>query len=429
MKIRFFLISIALLILTGIAAPTAGDYQTRLPSIWYKDPITKPINGFTQIMCMLNKLHPEENVDKGPYSAKVNFSYCNPGAVKAATDKQFYFTVNTISDSSTGGYVVQAWLTAIESNGSTSQLSPPSAFQYAVTDSTHVTLNVCFDIDSGTSACGEKLFLTLDGQSVEVHNNLSSAGGLGGYFHLAANVSDSAGWGSVKSSYLNADSGQPSGKIIDHLDVDYAYSGTNAVLNVIVDDSGDSAGPTPVIAAGQTCIDRRKSLADWKVNNYEVFKADGSQYVSSTPLDLNFTVDSPNNVTGLVNSALNQTQQSLTYRYHYNAYGWNSMDGVPWDNVTSTSGYIILPGASAIGANDGLTYFVKPMQYEVTPASVACPANANTLIAAASVTRAQIPANPQYTGAIDKWIDPRTAIGSTAPTVSGGLSYIDGVKQ
>lgn len=293
-KLTLSLIALATLIGLAVptlvlATPTAGDYQTRQESIWSKDVIANSLGGFTQRLCVLAKLKPEDNVGQDIYAAKANFSACAPGAVASPSDTWDLFTVKSIVNPDVPtSYIMKAWLTGSEKNGVITNFTNLTYFKYTVTSSTDYKLESCAAASFSASNCIRKTFITLKDSLVEIHNNKSSTsqtlGALGSYFHLSAYVTSDTGYGSVKSSNLSASSSSVSGKFKTDMDLDYAYTGNDAVLSINNFKMGDPNQPLwDVIANGQSCIDRQVSKSKKTVFSYEIYRADGSQYVINNP--------------------------------------------------------------------------------------------------------------------------------------------------
>jgi hypothetical protein len=157
--------------------------------------------------------------------------------------------------------------------------------------------------------------------------------------------------------------------------------------------------------------------------DFQILDQDGNPYQESPALSLRLTIKNGVNVGGTLFGVVDQSTQDLSYM------GNGYIHGIPWDSNLQISSYNIRKGANAVGAVDGKDYLIRPMFYSAEPAAITCPSNAAALVDRASASRAQIPANPAFTGTVwPQWTDPRPIIGAV-PSVSSQFKYIDGVLQ
>jgi len=274
-------------LLMGMAIPVSGDFVDRKERVWSQDVVNSALNSYTQTLCVLNKLKPELNVNGEAYTAKVNFTACTPGGSSAPTDEWLIFKVKSMANGG-DGYIAHVWAVGREKNSVRTDFSGAYYLKLQVSSSApgDFKLESCSASNNPDSICNSKNFMQKIGSSLQVHANTEAdlIGGWQGksYFHLEAILNSESGYGSIKSSGI--DLSEPN-NFQENIDLDYAYSGKEAILNVIKYEQGDprSLPLKNIYSSGAQCISRSLEEAKTTVFNYELFNVDGSRYVIDKP--------------------------------------------------------------------------------------------------------------------------------------------------
>lgn len=282
-KNRSYLVIFFATLALGASKPGGGDFVDRTAQIWSMDLIGSSLDGYTQMLCVLRELKPEDNVDRDPYRAKVNYSACEPGKTASPSDIFNIYTVRVFSEAN--GYSAHIWNTASERNGQVTNLA--NIGYYKVFVSTTVPGDFRLELCSATSASGGvcifKAYLKKENTRINVHANSGedlSENTIGFYYHLVAEIDGDNGFGSVKQSGIQTNTSSPSGRFQYEYDINYAFRVNRAALSVIRYQMGDTGQPlVDVIPPGNKCINLSKSAAKKTVFSYEVFNADGSRYL------------------------------------------------------------------------------------------------------------------------------------------------------
>jgi hypothetical protein len=260
-----------------------GDFVNRSPQIWSKDLIGSSLDGYNQILCVLTQLKPQENVDRDPYRAKVNYSACEPGKTASPSDTFYIYTVRVFSEAN--GYSAHIWNTASEKDGRVTNIANVGYYKVFVSTAVQGDFKLEFCSATGASGgeCVFKAYLTKEDTRINVHANSGedlSNNTVGFYYHLVAEIAGDNGFGSVKESGIQANISSPSGKFQYDYDINYAFRANRAALGIIRYQMGDAAQPlSDVIPSGNKCINLSKSAAKKTVFSYEVFNSDGSRYL------------------------------------------------------------------------------------------------------------------------------------------------------
>jgi hypothetical protein len=526
----YLLLGLSSLAALMAAAPIAGDYVTRQPSVWQKDKISNILNTFTGRNCIVSKVKPEKNVGKGPYTAIVNSSACTPGNVAGPHDTWEIITVDVVENpSDSHGYIAKMWTTAEKKDNIITPLSEVIYWKYtAYNGPNNSDKNGKFLFEGCSAAavsnidCVGKLSVFASGNSLSGQVEANLGNGFGKSVKIVSSVANDVGWGSlVVHSYVNGQATTSGTSMLD-MDMNYAYSGNDLALNVSSYLNGDPSSRAIVMPAGQSCLDRTIGNAKTEVFNYEVYNTDGSIYkiqkpqfpyriidsngvyvrdgsgnfvsgrlmwddtahapgwylsvqpsviralldqgqtlraeswlagvpnytlaIRSNPNDstsfqvlditgapyqttadlrLKFHVASSTTVKNLIDNALENTDQNVSYMG--NGYLW----GIPWDTQNSFH-YSILNGVQATGVDDGKTYYIRPMFYSLDLPSKAlgsCEPDAIAKLSNAVNLRSQIPVFTTFAAdPTSTWVDPRAYMGA-APSVSAIYKYVDGVLQ
>ena len=280
-----------ILLLMG-ATPNTGDFVTRAASVWSIDKLSNILNDITIEACFIGKLNIEENVEKGPYRAKVNWSACTPGSVPSSSDWFEIVTVNVVKSAIDKGYIAYIWNSSGEQDGVITQYPETYYYKYTLINGPNISningnfkMEICSSSQFNAGDCMVKSFRKAVGQNLESHKVQNLGNGFGGYLHAFSSVSDNNGYGAIVAhKYVNG-AGTPTCFGGFDLDLTYGYSGGDLATNVVTYVSGDP-NVTPritVLPPGSGCLDRTTANALMNVFNYEIYNADGSLYKINNP--------------------------------------------------------------------------------------------------------------------------------------------------
>jgi hypothetical protein len=284
-------LSLAVVAVTALAVPRSGDYAAMEVMSWKEDALSEQLGNLNQLLCAFNSINPHQNVDRGVYLSRVNYSTCAQGATPSATDIWLDVTARVKkSTRSSNEYIAEYWFNyANEGNVYAEYIVKQGANSSSINGI--FELNICVVWNQETN-CGLKVAAVSDGNIVEIHTNesrstpftresdlISSAGSIS---HLVANVGTSRGYGLLLSrSFEQLQNGSSYGS---DLELKFAFKDIDVTVDYIKDRAGNNNNWTDSPNSGnKVCSSRKETDGVITVYDYRLFRANGSEVKLAYP--------------------------------------------------------------------------------------------------------------------------------------------------
>ena len=332
-KINLILIITISVFLLG-ALPASSDYNKLTPTINLGDPIAIALQEPNSIVCVISKISPQLNVNKGSYLSKVNIDSCFNG--QESPDDiwiDIYTNVKNVSQNKNDGYIVNFWFTIKKPN------SDSNAFVRAVITSPpteeningNIHLNYCITNNLLGSDCAEKGVFKSSGNNLEIYQAQKDTtdGSLGQINILSAKVNKESSFGSFYQYRIqNSDNGSSIGNF--EQEGQYTQSDNKALINVTKSitcrDINDlTTCAQAFLTVGNKCVSTKNSDSVKEIYEYNLYDNNGKLVNLSRPGFVYFIVDEngdnvKNGSNGISGRMMSSGYLNGAYRNLYNNY-------------------------------------------------------------------------------------------------------------
>ena len=332
-------ISFAFVFLTALSG--SSDYEKFMPSVNDVDPVVFALTQPNMFVCILSKINPHQNVDKGSYLSKVNMDYCMNGREGSSDLWADIYAKVTKNPNKNTGYIADIWLNTPMGNR--------EAFGRFIINSAasvnnlngNLTFSLCLVNSALGSECSTKSFGKINDNLLEVYflEKDIADGTLGQLGIIKANVSKQSGYGAFHKIYKFEDQGLVSMEFKGQ----YSFSSNNALVNFDVTNNITGWGGLE-FNLGATCNSTKLSENSKKLYEYNLYDQNGA-YLTK------------------IDGSINPNLPAVKFEYQNADHLWNDL--LKGSSSPSVDFFNSIDKAQITSNNN--TYYILPSLYDSVP--------------------------------------------------------------